>query len=78
MEQWLTQNFYEEAKGITKPFLIIFGEDDLEAWREKGQREAFQYFENVTFKGIANAGHYPMQQVPIYTVQLIESFFLNN
>lgn len=78
MDEWLTQNFYEETKGITTPFLIVFGEDDLEAWREKGQKEAFQHFENVTFKGIANAGHYPMQQVPVYTVQLIESFFLNN
>lgn len=78
MNEWLTQNFYEETKGITKPFLIIYGEDDLEAWREKGQKEAFQYFKNVTFEGVANAGHYPMQQVPIYTVQLIESYFLNN
>lgn len=78
MDEWATQNFYEETKGITKPFLILFGEDDLEAWREEGQKQAFQYFKNVTFKGIANSGHYPMQQVPAYTVQLIESFFLNN
>jgi len=78
MNEWMTQNFFEETKGISKPFLIIYGEDDMESWREKGQREAFEYYKNVTFEGVANAGHYPIQQVPLYTVQLIESYFLKN
>ncbi|MBO3696809.1 alpha/beta fold hydrolase [Roseivirga sp. E12] len=76
MDEWLTKDFSEEMKGTTKPILIIYGEDDLEQWREKGQREAFQQFENVSFSGVSNAGHYPMQQVPIYTVQLMEAHLL--
>ncbi|MTI31450.1 alpha/beta fold hydrolase [Xanthovirga aplysinae] len=75
MTEWLTNNFYEDTKGIEKPFLVIYGEDDLPAWREEGQKEAFKYFKNVEIKGVANAGHYPMQQVPAYTVNLIETYF---
>jgi pimeloyl-ACP methyl ester carboxylesterase len=78
MNEWSTQNFFDRTKEISTPFLVIYGEDDLEVWREKGQRQAFQYFKNVSFKAVANAGHYPMQQVPAYTVNLIESFILNN
>ncbi len=74
MDQWQSQNFYEETKGIQLPFLVIYGEDDLEPWQEEGQKNAFQHFKNVSFTGITNAGHYPMQQVPAYTVRLIESF----
>lgn len=78
MDEWLTQNFYDEMKGAKKPYYVIYGEDDLEAWREAGQKEAFKYFENVSFDGITNAGHYPMQQVPARTVSLIEAFINYN
>jgi len=78
MNEWLTQNFYEEMKGTKKPFLVLFGEDDLPAWREEGQKEAFKHFTNVEIVGIANAGHYPMQQVPAYTVALMEKFIFEN
>lgn len=78
MDQWLTLNFYEDMKGTNKPFLVIYGEDDLAPWREEGQKEAFKYFKNVSIVGISNAGHYPMQQVPARTVDIIENFMANN
>lgn len=74
LNMWLNENFLAEIKGNEKPILILYGREDHPGFQEKALSGNFGHYPNVTFEGITNSGHYPMQQTPVYTISLIENY----
>jgi len=74
LNMWLTENFQEEVMGNEKPMMILYGEQDHPGFQKEALSTNFSHYPNITFEAITNAGHYAMQQVPIYTATLIEKY----
>jgi len=71
---WSSTNFVEESKGNKTPFLVAVGEHD-QALNGEVMKETFmQWYPNARLEIIPNAGHYPMQETPVYLATLWESF----
>lgn len=74
---WLETDFSEEARKaeIATPFLVIGGRQDLPGFQEDHLRKTFgHWYPNVEFAFIADAGHYPMHETPVYLATLVEGF----
>ena len=78
LNMWSTENFMDRVKGHSKPIQILYGKQDHPGFGLASLEANFGHFPNTEFIGIDNAGHYPMLQVPIYTLHLIEHYFLNH
>lgn len=78
---WLEYDFSEEIKAATikTPFRVIGGRQDLPGFQEDHLRKTFgAWLPNVDFAFISDAGHYPMQETPVYLATLIEQFIEKN
>ncbi|MBI1228092.1 MAG: alpha/beta fold hydrolase [Bacteroidetes bacterium] len=75
MNMWLNENFLEAMRTVTKPFLVLAGQYDHPEFRLDVQKQAFADFLNVELLEIENAGHFPMQETPVFLATTIESFF---
>jgi pimeloyl-ACP methyl ester carboxylesterase len=74
---WLQTDFSGEVRqaDIKTPFLVIGGRQDLPGFQEQHLRKTFgEWFVHVDFAFVTDAGHYPMQETPIYLATLIEGF----
>jgi pimeloyl-ACP methyl ester carboxylesterase len=74
---WLDTDFSAEVRkaALGTPFLVIGGRQDLPGFQEEHLRKTFgAWFANVEFTFITDAGHYPMQETPVYLATLIERF----
>ena len=74
---WLQTDFSEEARraNIETPFLVIGGRQDILGFQEPHLQNTFgEWYPNVDFTFVTDAGHYPMQEAPIYLAALIERF----
>lgn len=72
---WTKTNFAHEAAGVKTPFLVVIGEYDLEPFLEAKMRETFlAWHPNAQLRIIRNAGHCPMQEIPIYLQTIMEEF----
>ena len=74
---WLQTDFSQEARraNIKTPFLVIGGRQDLPGLQEPHLKRAFgEWYPKVEFAFVTDAGHYPMQEAPIYLATLIEQF----
>ena len=68
-------DFSQQVKGLRVPFFVIIGSHDAEAYSEFVMRETFlKWYPNAELAVIANSGHYPMQETPLYLLSLIEGF----
>lgn len=62
---------------IDTPLLVIGGRQDLPGFQEPHLRQTFgEWYPNVDFAFVTDAGHYPMQEAPVYLAALIERFRL--
>jgi pimeloyl-ACP methyl ester carboxylesterase len=74
---WLETDFSIEVRKakVGTPFLVIGGRQDLPGFQEAHLRNTFgTWFADVEFAFITDAGHYPMQETPVYLASLIERF----
>jgi pimeloyl-ACP methyl ester carboxylesterase len=74
---WLETDFSRDVRDarISTPMLVIGGRQDLPGFQEEHLRRTFgAWYPNIEFTFIAEAGHYPMQETPVYLASLIESF----
>jgi 3-oxoadipate enol-lactonase len=74
---WLETDFSAEARRVEvkTPFLVVGGRQDLPGFQEDHLRKTFgQWYPNVEFAFITDAGHYPMHKTPVYLASLIEAF----
>ena len=68
-------NFSNQAQGLKTPFLVIVGGHDAEGHSEAVMQATFmKWYPNAELTIIQNAGHYPMQETPMYLLGLIEGF----
>jgi pimeloyl-ACP methyl ester carboxylesterase len=67
-------DFSPEAGGLTTPFKVIVGEFDPALNPEFMRRTFLAWYPNAELEIIANSGHYPMQETPVYLATSMESF----
>lgn len=76
-QMWLETDFSPEVRKVKvrTPFLVIGGRQDLLGFQEEHLRKTFgAWYPNVEFAFITDAGHYPMQETPVYLASLVERF----
>jgi pimeloyl-ACP methyl ester carboxylesterase len=74
---WLETDFSQDVRDarVATPMLVIGGRQDLPGFQEDHLRKTFgAWYPNVEFAFIAESGHYPMQETPVYLASLIERF----
>ncbi|MFT5133329.1 MAG: 3-oxoadipate enol-lactonase [Gammaproteobacteria bacterium] len=75
LRMFTSTDFSAEAQGIETPILVLGGEYDHESLSESALTETFgSWYPNATIKICVNAGHYLMEEMPIYFVSAIEAF----
>ena len=75
INMWTKENFHEEMFSVSKKFLVLSGQYDHPQFRLNVQKEVFSNFKDVDFIEIENAGHFPMQETPVFLISSIENFF---
>lgn len=81
LKMWVNEDISKEIARarIQTPLLVIGGRQDLPGFQESHFEKTFaQWYPNVTFRYITDAGHYPMQETPVYLASLIEEFLVRN
>ncbi|MFA6954411.1 MAG: alpha/beta hydrolase [Thermoanaerobaculia bacterium] len=76
-QMWLETDFSAEARSasIQTPMLVIGGRQDLPGFQEEHLRSTFgAWYPHIEFEFITDAGHYPMQETPVYLASLLERF----
>ena len=71
-------DFKEDVEGLKIPTLICIGEHDHAFSKEAMESTYLAWLPNSQLEIIANAGHYPMQEVPVNLVTIIENFIKKN
>ncbi|MDR4470902.1 MAG: alpha/beta hydrolase [Nitrospira sp.] len=74
---WLETDFSEEVRSakVGTPVLVIGGRQDLLGFQEEHLRKTVgTWFENTEFTFITDAGHFPMDETPVYLASLMERF----
>ncbi len=71
---WSEEDFAAEVQGCSVPFLAIVGEHDAGVPAEVVQNTILQWFPQAELHIMSNAGHYPMQEIPIQFVTVCEAF----
>jgi pimeloyl-ACP methyl ester carboxylesterase len=66
--------FADRVRGLPTPVLAIVGEHDLAITPAVTEATCLQWYPNARLRVAANAGHYPMQEVPVWLATEIESF----
>lgn len=75
---WTKTNFLEETKGVEFPLLVCPGEHDLALGPETMKQTYMEWYPNAKLEVIPNAGHYPMQETPVYLATVVEKFMREN
>jgi len=65
LPQWTAQGFADEARTLSLPVLVLVGEQDPSINAASAERSWAVHHPQAVIEVVANAGHYPMQEVPI-------------
>jgi pimeloyl-ACP methyl ester carboxylesterase len=71
-------NFFDAAKGLQTPLLVAIGEHDLALTKDVMNATFMQWYPNAKLEVIANSGHYPMLETPVYLATIVEKFMREN
>lgn len=75
---WLETDFSADIRRarIATPLLVVGGRQDLPGFQEEHLHNTFgTWYPSSQLTFITDAGHYPMQETPVYLATLIERFF---
>lgn len=67
-------DFAAEAEGLETPIKVLVGEFDPALNEDFMRRTFLAWYPNAELETIANAGHYPMQETPVWLSTVIEAF----
>lgn len=71
---WTGADFAGDIGGLEIPFLVITGKHDGALGIDVVREPMSRHLANVRFEAIDSAGHYPMIETPVETVDRIEGF----
>jgi pimeloyl-ACP methyl ester carboxylesterase len=71
---WSEGNFGHDIMGDKTPMLVAVGEHDAALNAELMRQTYLVFHPNAELEIIPNAGHYPMQETPVYLATIIERF----
>ena len=71
---WAKTDFAEESKVIKTPMKVLVGEHDPALNAEVMKNTYLAWYENAELETLLNAGHYPMQETPVYLATVIDDF----
>jgi pimeloyl-ACP methyl ester carboxylesterase len=74
LEAWAKGDFHERIAGNPVPVQVIAGEHDSALTPEVMRATWMQWYPNAVLEVLGNAGHYPMDEVPIALATTIERF----
>ena len=72
------ETFLDEISAIKTPMMVCVGEFDNAINADSMRATYLDWYEDCELKVIQNSGHYPMQEVPVYLMGLIERFMSNH
>jgi pimeloyl-ACP methyl ester carboxylesterase len=72
---WSAGGFADKARGLEQHMLECIAEHDTVITREAMQATYLADHPCCELKAIANSGHYPMQEVPVWFATKVQSFF---
>lgn len=71
---WAKTDFAEESKGLKTPIKVIVGENDPAISEDVIKNTYLAWYPNAEMETLTNAGHYPMQETPVYLATTIDKF----
>lgn len=71
---WTKTDFLDDTMGLEFPLMVCTGEHDMALGPEVMKETYMKWYPQATLEVIANAGHYPMHETPVYMVTLVEQF----
>ena len=74
MPSWAKASFVDKIKGQTLPVLVLPGEHDLALGEQACKDTWMQHYPHAQLQVLANAGHYPMDETPIWLATVVEKF----
>jgi len=71
---WTKTDFSDEVKGLDVPTLVVVGEHDGALNADVMKQTYMEWLPNARLEVLPNAGHYPMQESPVWLATVIEKF----
>ncbi|HYE01364.1 MAG TPA: alpha/beta hydrolase [Alphaproteobacteria bacterium] len=71
---WAKTDFRAEAEGLDTPMLVLPGEHDPALGRAAMEGSFLQWYPRCEMTVVPNAGHYPMQETPVFLATVTEEF----
>ncbi|HCD6284571.1 TPA: alpha/beta hydrolase [Pseudomonas aeruginosa] len=71
---WARTDLSDGISGLT-PLLVLLGDSDPAQTESIMQRTCMRWFANATLQVVPGCGHYPMEELPLRFVRLLEDFF---
>ena len=71
-------NFCELSSQLKQPFLVLIGQHDQGVSEEMARAVFPGLYPHVKIEVLPNSGHYPMVEIPVHLMTVIENFILNS
>ncbi len=74
MDMFIGTDFSSDVNGLKVPILVLVGENDLPAFQPESIKKTFgSWYPNLSIVVSPNAGHYSMQETPVFFATTIEA-----
>ena len=74
MPSWAKASFVDKISDQKLPVLVLPGEHDLALGEQACKDTWMQHYPHAQLQVLANAGHYPMDETPIWLATVVEKF----
>ena len=74
MNSWSQTNFVQKVMGSPVPIKVLVGEYDQSITAAAMQQTVLKWFAKAELEVLANAGHYPMIEIPINFASVCQKY----